>query len=52
MSSIPGLRVIENFVSPEEEAKLAKNCDQQTWSGLGVRYIKALIVRIYLNQND
>ncbi|KAG2175522.1 hypothetical protein INT43_001169 [Umbelopsis isabellina] len=36
MSSIPGLTVIEDFVSPEEEKKLVENCDQQTWSGLGV----------------
>ncbi|KAJ2962619.1 hypothetical protein NQZ79_g2262 [Umbelopsis isabellina] len=36
MSSVPGLRVIHDFVSPEEEAKLVENCDQQTWSGLGV----------------
>lgn len=39
MEHIPGLTVIENFVSPDEEVTLVASCDGRLWSGLGIRYI-------------
>jgi hypothetical protein len=38
MQIIPGLTVVEDFVSPEEEVRLVECCDEQSWSGLGIRY--------------
>ncbi|GAB5588568.1 hypothetical protein Unana1_03468 [Umbelopsis nana] len=39
MEHIPGLTVIENFVSPDEEATLVASCDGRLWSGLGIRKV-------------
>jgi len=36
MEHIPGLTVIENFVSPDEEVTLVASCDGRLWSGLGI----------------
>jgi hypothetical protein len=38
MQTIPGLTVIDEFVSPEEEIYLVKCCDERVWSGFGIRY--------------
>ncbi|KAI9285261.1 hypothetical protein BC943DRAFT_380383 [Umbelopsis sp. AD052] len=36
MQIIPGLTVVEDFVSPEEETHLVQCCDERQWSGLGI----------------
>lgn len=33
---IPGLILIKEFVTPEEEASLIEAVDQQQWAGLGI----------------
>lgn len=33
---VPGLIVIEDFVSPEEEMTVIDAADKQIWSGLGI----------------
>lgn len=36
-TQIPGLLVIEDFVTDEEEVALVTEVDSRTWCGLGVR---------------
>jgi len=34
--SIDGLRVIENFITPEEESELISEIDNREWGGNGI----------------